>query len=330
MTTRTMTDYLSAHTSLYDTYNSWCAGFTGDDLAAASLCPGWTVRDVIAHTIGVESVLDGWQPSTESPPPFNKMSEFAAQIADLDAPEVASAVAALTASRLAGLESMGADAADSASITPTGVKTYGDFLRIRVFDMWVHAHDIAVPLGLSLDAGGIAGEIALDEVVGALGYIVGRKVGLPDGMSAAIQVTGDVERDLAVAVDGKARVVESIANPDVATHRRPRDVHAARRWTDRPAGAHRRRARRLVGRRRMGREDGAHPRLHDVAATSAAPPTGSHRVVPAGAGQLVMPSRPTSARACSISPMWRKPCWYHQHSIASSLVMPSAPPTLAE
>jgi len=46
--------------------------------------------------------------------------------------------------------------------------------------------------------------------------------------------------------------------------------------------------------------------------------------------QLVMPSSPTSARACSISPMWRRPCWYHQHSIASSLVMPASPPTRAE
>ena len=25
--------------------------------------------------------------------------------------------------------------------------------------------------------------------------------------------------------------------------------------------------------------------------------------------QLVMPPRPTSARACSISPMWRSACW---------------------
>lgn len=215
MTARTMADFLEAHEQLFDTYATWSGGFTVDDLSVQSLCPDWDVRGVIAHALGVEIVLDGWTPSTETPPPFGKMGDFAAQVADLAPGELAAKVAELTASRLDHLRSLDPAVVDEASITPTGVKTYGDFLRVRVFDLWVHARDIAIPLGRSLDAGGVSAELALDEVAGAIGYIVGKKVGLPDGRAAVVHVSGGVERDIAVVVEGKARAVESVDHPDV-------------------------------------------------------------------------------------------------------------------
>jgi uncharacterized protein (TIGR03083 family) len=143
------------------------------------------------------------------------MAEFAADIADLDPDRVAARVAEVTASRLDHLRSMDPAAVDAPSITPTGVRTYADFLRIRVFDLWVHARDIAIPLGRSLDPGGIAAELALDEVAGSIGYIVGKKVGLPDGYSAVVHIAGGVERDIAVVVDGKARSVDAVDHPSV-------------------------------------------------------------------------------------------------------------------
>ena len=215
MTTRSMADLVSAHETLYGVYVEGCGAVGAGELATPSLCPDWDVRDVVAHAIGVETVLDGWEPSVESPPPFEKLGGFAAAVAELDPAGLASVVAEVTASRLDHLRSMPPGVVDTPSITPTGVGTYGDFLRIRVFDLWVHARDIAIPLGHSLTSGGIAAEVALDEVAGAIGYIVGKKVGLPDGRSVVVHVTGDVERDIAVVVDGRARPVESLAHPDI-------------------------------------------------------------------------------------------------------------------
>ena len=215
MTTRTIADHRSAHEALYATYTDWCDGFTADDLATPSLCPDWDVRGVIGHAIGVEAVLDGWAPSADDPPPFGKLAAFEAAVADLDPTDLAAEVAAVTASRLAHLRSMDAGAADLPSITPVGVKTYGDFLRIRAFDLWVHAHDIAIPLGRPVDVGSTATELALDEVAGSIGYIVGKKVGLPDGMSVVVHVTGATARDIAVVVDGRARAVDAVDDPDV-------------------------------------------------------------------------------------------------------------------
>jgi len=104
---------------------------------------------------------------------------------------------------------------DEPSITPAGLRTYGAFLQIRIFDMWVHARDIAIPLGEQLDNTGPGAEIALAEVAGSIGYIVGKKIGLPDGMSIVFHVNEGVEDDLGVLVDGRARVVDELDSPDV-------------------------------------------------------------------------------------------------------------------
>ncbi len=208
-------DYLVAHEALFGHYNSLCGRLTSEDLSVQSLCPDWDVRGVVSHAIGVEFVLTGWEPSTDSPPPFERVPGFTAELAELSPEALASRVGEVTASRLARLRAFDASVVDSPSITPTGVKTYADFLRIRVFDMWVHARDIAIPMGEQLDARDVAAQIALAEVGGAVGYIVGKKIGLPDGKSIVFRVTGGVERDFSVVVDGRAAAVESVESPDV-------------------------------------------------------------------------------------------------------------------
>ena len=88
-------------------------------------------------------------------------------------------------------------------------------MEIRVFDLWVHDRDITTPLGRPTDATGARAEIALAEVEGSLGYIVGKKVGLPDGQSIVFHLSGPLERGIAVVVDRKSQVVDTIALPDV-------------------------------------------------------------------------------------------------------------------
>ena len=215
MTTWNLDEYVAAHQSVYAYYREVCARQSAEELAVQSLCPDWDVRGVVAHTIGVEAVLDGWEPSDETPPPFGKMGEVAAEFAGLDPAALEARVEEITSSRMAHLQSLDASVVDRASFTPTGVATYGDFLRVRAFDLWVHARDIAIPLGEVLDDGGFAAEMALDEVARATGYIVGKKIGLPDGMSIVFHVTGGVERDIALRVDGRATPVDSLDAPDV-------------------------------------------------------------------------------------------------------------------
>ena len=113
------------------------------------------------------------------------------------------------------LESLDPAIVDQPSMTPVGLQTYGSFLQIRVFDMWVHTRDCALPLGIELADGGATAEQALNEVHRSMGYIAGKKIGLEDGMSMTVNVTGGAPRTFHLAVDGRAALVDAADNPTV-------------------------------------------------------------------------------------------------------------------
>ncbi len=152
-----------------------------------------------------------WLPDDDrTPPPFERAAEY---LEDTTAyPEKVRVVYDRRRRDLAALST--ADL-ERPSWMPTGPGTYGRFLAIRVFDFWVHERDITTPLGRVTDDAGTAAEIALAEVESSIGYIVGKKVGLPDGRSIVFNLTGPIVRQINVAVDGRAKAVDHLADPDV-------------------------------------------------------------------------------------------------------------------
>lgn len=81
----------------------------------------------------------------------------------------------------------------------------------------MHEQDIRNAVGTPGNESGPIAEQALDEVVKALGYIVGKRGRAPDGSSVRIRLTGPVERDLHVVVDGRAKVVAAIVGEPTAS-----------------------------------------------------------------------------------------------------------------
>jgi uncharacterized protein (TIGR03083 family) len=188
-------------------------GLTATQWAEASLCPGWAARDVVVHTTTIESALLGWRPGDDSP--FDAMRGIAEELAGLADGALLARFEAVRSARTAELTAMTDEAFDAPSLTPVGPGTYGKFMQIRVFDVWAHERDIRVALGLPGDDGGPVAEMALDEVEASLGYIVGKKIGVPDGSSIAIELAGPVTRVMSVQVDGRARVVDHLDSPTV-------------------------------------------------------------------------------------------------------------------
>jgi uncharacterized protein (TIGR03083 family) len=200
----------------FDAIEDLSARMDGADWQVQSLCPDWRARDVVTHLGMMERVMTGWLPgSVTELPPFDRVDPYNQQVASLGDTAFAGRIAEIFGERRADLAALRADDLDRASWTPVGGKTYGRFLEIRVFDFWVHERDITTPLGWPTDDTGPRAEIALAEVEGSLGYIVGKKIGLPDGGSIVFRLTGPVERDLSVIVDGRARQVEHVSSPDV-------------------------------------------------------------------------------------------------------------------
>ena len=210
-----LAEYIDAHRLAFAELNALAAGLDDDQLAVQSLCPDWDVRGCLGHVIGVEKALTGWSPDPENLFDFGVALAFDASLKELDAAGVAGAVQAVLDARAEDLDGLDPMVVDEPSMTPVGPQAYGNFLQIRVFDMWVHARDIALPLGIELPDGGPNAEMALNEVHRSMGYIAGKKIGLEDGMSMTVEVTGGAPRTFHVAVDGRAGLVEEVESPDV-------------------------------------------------------------------------------------------------------------------
>lgn len=213
--TRSLEEIRTALQGCYSNVEALCADLSDAEWQAQSLCPDWNVRDVVNHVTSIEAVMAGWLPEDDkTPPPFERAAEFLSET-DGGKPAFVDKVRAVYDRRRRDLAALSSADLERPSWMPVGPGTYGRFLAIRVFDFWVHERDITTPLGRKTDDTGIAADIALAEVEGSIGYIVGKKVGMPDGKSITFRLTGPIVRDISVAVDGRARQVENLENPDV-------------------------------------------------------------------------------------------------------------------
>jgi len=212
--------------SEWSTIAGLLAGF--DDAAwSRQALPGWDVHDVLAHLIGTERMLAGGEQPADlagidfGPHVRNAIGQAneAWVVALRDRPhcDLLGDFRSVTALRLASLRAMALEEFNAPSWTPAGQATYARFMRIRIFDCWMHEQDIRTAVGIPGDEAGAAAEAALDEVVEALGYIVGKRGRAPDGSSVLIRLTGPVQRDLPVLVEGRARVVAAIDGEPTAS-----------------------------------------------------------------------------------------------------------------
>jgi uncharacterized protein (TIGR03083 family) len=205
------------------------------DWDRSTRCPGWTVKDIYAHVLGTESMLLGRQAPEvevgEAPHVRNDIGRFneAWIVAWRDRPaaDLLDELRAVIDERRAALSAMSDDAWDEVGFTPAGQDTHGRFMRIRVFDQWIHEQDARTALERPGHLRGPAVEVALDELGASLGFVVGKRAGAPDGSAVRIEVTGPTERTYDVAVDGRAALVDDLDREPDVTLRVPLPVFIA-------------------------------------------------------------------------------------------------------
>lgn len=176
-----------------------------------SLCPGWTCKDALVHVTSAEIAFAEWTPSPD--PPMDAIHAAARVLRRQSGAEVVDAFAAITERRLEQFSTMTETDFDKVGWSPAGAGPYRRYMEIRVFDHWAHEHDIRVPLGLPARVDGLGAKQSLDEAHIAFGYLIGKRAALPDGASVTVHVTGPLARDLHAVVDGRARVVDDLADP---------------------------------------------------------------------------------------------------------------------
>lgn len=199
--------------------------FDEEDWGTQTPCPGWSSRDIIAHIIGTESMLAGEQtpPTGGETPSFvrNQIGElnqaWIEHFRHVGTAELLDRFDAITGSRAATLRAMSDADFHAESWTPEGKGTYAKFMRIRIFDCWMHEQDLRDAVSSPGGMESPAATIAVEEMIGKLGYIVGKRASAPEGSTLTLRLTGAAGRTVSVVVEGRARLVdEAPAEPTVA------------------------------------------------------------------------------------------------------------------
>jgi uncharacterized protein (TIGR03083 family) len=212
----------------WSSIESFSRGLTAAEWLTPTACPGWTVADQLAHIVGTESMLAG------DPAPAGDIADAAAHVRNdigraneqwvvelrrLQPIELVETFHRITERRLEALRARTEAEWDAPSWTPVGKADYRRFMQIRVFDSWVHEQDMRAAVGQPGHADGPAAEQAIDEIERALGYLVGKRGGAPEGSGVTFDLTGPVTRSVHVMVDGRATVVAALHGPADVTIR---------------------------------------------------------------------------------------------------------------
>lgn len=202
----------------------------GDQLAPEewelpSECPGWCVRDLLSHMVGTERSLLG-EPAPPDPGParhvHNPMGAaneaWVAARRSAAGSEVLAEFREVTALRLATLRSFDEARWASPGPSPVGTVPYREFMQVRLMDCWVHEQDVRVATGRPGHRSGPVADAALARIASAMGFVVAKKVGAPDGTSVRFALAGDPPRLLDVEVEGGRGRVGALAPVPSSPH----------------------------------------------------------------------------------------------------------------
>ena len=199
-------------------------------------CPGWTVQDQVAHLAHIEGRLLG-RPDPEHAPPddlphvknsFGKINEvFVDSRRSWPGADVLAEFHDVTRERVAGLRALSADDFGADSWTPMGPGTVRDLLPFRIFDAWVHEQDMRRAVGRPGDLDTAVAEQGLGMVTASMSFVVGKKVGPPEGSVVVFSLSGPLARDVAVGiVDGRGRLLDAAPTDPTVTLRMSTETYA--------------------------------------------------------------------------------------------------------
>jgi len=223
-------DVLEGLFASWDSIAALLADLSEDEWRTTTDLPGWDVHAVVAHMVGAESMLLG----IATPEPdvdlatVEHVRNFVGAINEPWVrslrPESGAQMLArfrdVTAQRRVALAAIPVDEWNARTQTPAGPDSYGRFMRIRAFDCWMHEQDIRAALDREPSAAQLStadARVSLDEMAASMSFVVGKKGQAPDGSRVLLELTGPLSREIRVAVDGRAALVEDFGGAEPTT-----------------------------------------------------------------------------------------------------------------
>ncbi|RNL77733.1 maleylpyruvate isomerase family mycothiol-dependent enzyme [Nocardioides marmorisolisilvae] len=195
---------------------------------------GWSVKDNVAHTAHLESVLAGGPEETipvAEAPHIRDLSGFYTEQGvlarrDRDMASLADEIEQAAAARIAELEANPpTDGAAAPPRTPGGVPwNTVTLLSNRPLDVWMHSQDIRRAIGRPGGYDGTPAAHVISKFGGALAMVLGKRVAPPVGTSVRIEVPEAGQSWTAqIGEDGRAAFVDAVQAPTVAITLSPED-----------------------------------------------------------------------------------------------------------
>ncbi|MFW0791771.1 maleylpyruvate isomerase family mycothiol-dependent enzyme [Gordonia sp. CPCC 205333] len=204
---------------------SLASQFDDDAWSRPSTLPGWSIGGIIAHIIGTESTLDGRPvPDIDVSDvvhvhnPIGELNErWLRHFASSARSQVLEAYDEIIGVRTATLNGMSQSDFDVEALTPAGPDTYGRFMRIRIFDCWIHDVDLCDSLTLDPPTQRAPANWAVAEVFASLPFVVGKRARAPQGTRVRVDVTGATTATAYIDVQQRASLVDDFGSstPDL-------------------------------------------------------------------------------------------------------------------
>ncbi|MGW5387895.1 maleylpyruvate isomerase family mycothiol-dependent enzyme [Nocardia sp. NPDC003963] len=194
--------------------------------------PGWTVFDVLSHVIGTESMLLGDKPPARDrqapdidvqtlPHVHNEIGAFneiwVQRLRPRPGTELLDLYREVIGRRRAALAALDDAGWSAPTPSPVGEVPYARFMRVRLFDCWMHELDIADALGEQVDEGGARGELAFAEFANSLPRVIAKRGKAPAGSLITLALTGPLARTLHIEVGDRARYVDAPGGESTVT-----------------------------------------------------------------------------------------------------------------
>ncbi|UYQ63348.1 maleylpyruvate isomerase family mycothiol-dependent enzyme [Streptomyces peucetius] len=198
------------------------------DWNRATPCPGWSVRDIVSHVIGLECEMLGDPRPIHSLPRdlYHVQSDFARYMEmQVDvrrhhtAPEITSELEYTMIRRARQLRNENRSP-DTLVRAPLGAEqTLELAYRMRAFDTWVHEQDLRCALNKPGHLDSPGAYVARDVLLQGLPKVVAKEAGAPANSAVVIDVHGPIEflRTVRVDPDGRGTIDGSPSLGPLAT-----------------------------------------------------------------------------------------------------------------
>ncbi|MDY6808449.1 MAG: maleylpyruvate isomerase family mycothiol-dependent enzyme [Actinomycetota bacterium] len=207
----------------WQTLDDVVSALSDDQWSADSILPGWSVADIVAHVIGTESILEGRDVTSTRDVsaldhvrnPIGELNErWLDHYRGSSRADVMAALREIVGVRTDHLRAMSQEQFDADALTPAGQDTYGRFMRIRVFDCWMHEIDLRDSTDGSTPSDGGPAAVALDEIAASLPFVVGKRAKAPKGSAVLFVLEGVGARRIRIYVDDRAAKVDQFPDGD--------------------------------------------------------------------------------------------------------------------